>query len=220
MESPPANTRLVFIEELAVMIGKSVTTIRTCSSNQKYHHLIPRPRKLPNSRRLCWTLADVLSWIESSRPAEPPPLRRPRGRPTKAEQLARELPNIKNFATLSPIPGLRRYVDDRLKTEGDGALTAGEVDSLAPVTDEAAGAAAVRNLLDRPNWWEVPAIDKVLRAVLTRMAATYLTSSDDSLGKGGGRALDRVAHFHLGNGAIVERLNSELARALKSPDVI
>ena len=50
-------------------------------------------------------------------------------------------------------------------------------------------------------------IDKVLRAVLTRMAATYLTSSDDSLGKGGGRALDRVAHFHLGNGAIVERLN-------------
>ena len=89
VESPPANTRLVFIEELAVMIGKSVTTIRTCSSNQKYHHLIPRPRKLPNSRRLCWTLADVLSWIESSRPAEPPPLRRPRGRPTKAEQLAR-----------------------------------------------------------------------------------------------------------------------------------
>lgn len=84
-----ANVQLVFIEELAVMIGKSVTTIRTCSSNQKYHHLIPRPRKLPNSRRLCWTLADVLSWIESSRPAEPPPLRRPRGRPTKAEQLSR-----------------------------------------------------------------------------------------------------------------------------------
>ena len=25
-----------------------------------------------------------------------------------AEQLARELPNIRNFATLSPIPGLRR----------------------------------------------------------------------------------------------------------------
>lgn len=84
-----ANVQLVFIEELAVMIGKSVTTIRTCSSNQKYHHLIPRPRKLPNSRRLCWTLADVLSWIESSRPAEPPPQRRPRGRPTKAEQLSR-----------------------------------------------------------------------------------------------------------------------------------
>jgi len=85
----PPKLQLVFIEELALMIGKSVTTIRTCSSNKKYHHLIPRPRKLPNSRRLCWTLAEVLSWMESSRPVEPPPLRRPRGRPTKSEQLSR-----------------------------------------------------------------------------------------------------------------------------------
>ena len=34
------------------------------------------------------------------------------------------------------------------------------------------------------------------------MAARYLTSTDEK-----GRALDRVAHFHLGNGAIVERIN-------------
>lgn len=80
---------LIFIEELAPMIGKSVTTIRTCSSNQKYHHLIPRPRKLPNSRRLCWTREEVAAWIDSTRPAEPPALRRARGRPTKAEQLSR-----------------------------------------------------------------------------------------------------------------------------------
>lgn len=119
-----------------------------------------------------------------------------------AEQLARDLPNIKNFATLSPVPGLRRYIDDTLKSAGDGALTAGEVDSLVSVIDEAEGAAAVRKLLDRPNWWEVPAVDKALRAILTRLAAVYLTSTDDK-----GRAFDRVAHFHLGNGAIVERLN-------------
>src|SRR5579883_98111 len=119
-----------------------------------------------------------------------------------AEQLARELPNLKIFATLSPIPGLRRYIDDQLKTAGDAALTAGEVDSLLPVTNEAEGAAAVRTLLDRAAWWEVPAVDKALKPILSRMAATYLTSTD-----GNGRALDRVAHFHLGNGAIVERLN-------------
>src|SRR5205823_2412819 len=58
-----------------------------------------------------------------------------------AEQLARDLPNIKDFATLSPIPGLRRHVDDRLKNEGDAALTAAEIVSLVPVTNEAAGAA-------------------------------------------------------------------------------
>ena len=119
-----------------------------------------------------------------------------------AEQLARDLPNIKDFATLSPVPGLRRHVDERLKNEGDAVLTHGEISSLVPVTNEAAGAAAVRHLLDRPVWWEVPAIDKALRPILTRMAARFLTTTDER-----GRALDRVAHFHLGNGAIVERLN-------------
>ncbi|HTR87278.1 MAG TPA: malonyl-CoA decarboxylase family protein [Reyranella sp.] len=119
-----------------------------------------------------------------------------------AEQLARELPNIKDFATLSPIPGLRRHIDERLKSEGDAALNQAEIASLMPVTNEAAGAAAVRRLLDRPVWWEVPAIDKALKPILSRMAARYLTSTDER-----GRALDRVAHFHLSNGAIVERIN-------------
>lgn len=119
-----------------------------------------------------------------------------------AKQLAAELPNIKDFATLSPIPGLRAHVDQRLKTEGDGALTPAEIAALGPVIDEARGAAAVRRLLDRPQWWEVPAIDKALRPILCRMAASYLTSTDEK-----GRALDRVAHFHLGNGAVVERIN-------------
>jgi malonyl-CoA decarboxylase len=119
-----------------------------------------------------------------------------------AEQLARDLPNIKDFATLSPIPGLRHHIDARLKNEGDAVLTAAEIASLVPVTDEATGAAAVRKLLDRPVWWEVPAINKSLRPVLMRLSARYLTSTDER-----GRAVDRVAHFHLGNGAIVERLN-------------
>ncbi len=119
-----------------------------------------------------------------------------------ADRLATELPRIKDFATLSPIPGLRQHIDGRLKNEGDDALTPSEIASLRPVTDKAEGAAAVRQLLDRPVWWEVPAIDKALRPILCRLATHYLTTAD-----GKGRALDRVAHFHLGNGAIVERLN-------------
>src|SRR5689334_22201565 len=107
-----------------------------------------------------------------------------------AEKLAGDLPNIRDFATLSPIPGLRRHIDDRLKNEGDGMLSQAEIASLMPVTNEASGAAAVRHLLDRPVWWEVPAIDKALRPILSRMAARYLTSTDER-----GRALDRVAHF-------------------------
>jgi len=82
--------RILFIEQLAALIGKRVTTIRTCATNAKYQHLIPQPFKLPHSRRLCWWEHEVLAWIESNRPAEPPPVKRPRGRPTKVEQLARE----------------------------------------------------------------------------------------------------------------------------------
>ena len=82
--------RCIRIEELSELIGKTATTIRTCATNKKYQHLIPTPFKMPNSRRLCWWEHEVLAWIESNRPAEPPPPRRQRGRPTKVEQLARE----------------------------------------------------------------------------------------------------------------------------------
>lgn len=80
---------ILFVEQLSEQIGKTANTIRTCATNKKYQHLIPRPFKLPNSRRLCWYEHDVLAWINSTRPAEPPPPKRPRGRPTKTEQLAR-----------------------------------------------------------------------------------------------------------------------------------
>jgi predicted DNA-binding transcriptional regulator AlpA len=82
--------KILFIEQLSALIGKSATTIRTCATNGKYAHLIPRPFKLPNSRRLCWYEHEVLTWIVSTRPADPPPKKRPRGRPTKVEQLARQ----------------------------------------------------------------------------------------------------------------------------------
>src|SRR5215475_8984503 len=44
-----------------------------------------------------------------------------------AEKLARDLPNIKDFATLSPVPGLRHHIDALLKSEGDSVLTSGEI---------------------------------------------------------------------------------------------
>ena len=82
-----------------------------------------------------------------------------------ADQLAKDLPNIKDFRHALAHPGPpRQHIDGRLKNEGDGALTAGEIASLAPVISEASGAAAVRKLLDRPGWWEeCPAINKALR---------------------------------------------------------
>lgn len=94
--------RVLFIEQLSELIGKAPTTIRTCATNAKYLHLIPRPFKMPHSRRLCWYEHDVLAWIDASREPPPPAARRPRGRPTKAQQVAwqRQAP-----ASLSPAKG-------------------------------------------------------------------------------------------------------------------
>lgn len=82
--------RTVFIEQLSLLIGKSPKTIRTFLSKEQYKHLVPRPFKLPHSRRLCWYEHEVLAWIDSHRPASPPPEKRRRGAPTKVERLERQ----------------------------------------------------------------------------------------------------------------------------------
>lgn len=84
---------IIFIDQLSVLIGKKVTTIRTCSSDHRYLHLIPRPSKLPGSRRLCWLKTDVLSWLESRSvvlPVSVPTL----GRPTKREAIRKAQSNL------------------------------------------------------------------------------------------------------------------------------
>jgi predicted DNA-binding transcriptional regulator AlpA len=68
------------VEELSPLIGKTATTIRTCATNAKYQHLIPRPFKLPHSRRLAWYEEDVLRWMQSAQQVGPPAAPRRRGK--------------------------------------------------------------------------------------------------------------------------------------------
>jgi len=84
------------------------------------------------------------------------------------EQLSAELPNLKHFVTLSPLPGFRRWAADQP-----------DCPPIPATPDENADADAFLSL-----------------------AARYLSSE-----KRKGRALDPVAHFHLSNGARVERLH-------------
>jgi malonyl-CoA decarboxylase len=58
-------------------------------------------------------------------------------------------------------------------------------------------------LLDRPEWPADPRIAAALREPLSRLCARYLLQARAP----SGRAADPVAHFHLSNGARVERLN-------------
>ena len=118
-----------------------------------------------------------------------------------AAELQAELSNLKTFATLSPLPGFRAWLDKAIAAEGDGLLTDAERAALQTRGD-AGDVPVLPAVLDRPGWHEDLAVQAALRPAMTRLAARYLGRETRE-----GRALDRVAHFHLSNGARVERLN-------------
>ena len=122
------------------------------------------------------------------------------------ELLGSEFRNLKYFATLSPIPGFRKWLDAKLVADDPTLLSEEEASSLrtaAPTEGPApeSGTAALRTIIGKRGWFRDAAMTKAAEPVLIRLAARYLLN--ESRGK---RALDPVAHFHLSNGARVERL--------------
>ena len=114
------------------------------------------------------------------------------------------MPRLKNFSTLSPVPGFRAWL--ATEAEREPLLLANEARTVRSVGDGFDGEDADRillRLLEQPGWPQDPQVAAVLREPLTRLSARYLVHARS----GSGRALDPVAHFHLSNGARVERLN-------------
>lgn len=109
--------------------------------------------------------------------------------------LKQELPNIRTFSTLSPIPGFRRWLDN---TQEDKLLLSSEKQSLKEVS----GFTSIHDTLSTPNWHLNEELVTALQKPLMRMASEYLINI-----KNRNRALDPVANFHLNNGARLERIN-------------
>ncbi len=118
-------------------------------------------------------------------------------------ELGKELPTLKRFATLSPVPGFRHWLREHLALKPADLLEADEVMQLAGAVEDEDAFSALQTLLDRPNWPEDDTVNAILSPILMRLCATYLISAKR---KDGVRALDPVAHFHLSNGASLERL--------------
>ncbi|HZB91125.1 MAG TPA: malonyl-CoA decarboxylase [Stellaceae bacterium] len=119
------------------------------------------------------------------------------------DSLAAELPHLKTYATLSPIPGFRAWLDKRIPEEGEGLLTAAERKAMQQLLPAELAKEGVGELLSRPRWHAEEPVAQALKAPLLRLAARYLLTEKSPRG----RALDPVAHFHLTNGARMERLN-------------
>jgi malonyl-CoA decarboxylase len=116
--------------------------------------------------------------------------------------LASELPGLRTFATLSPIPGFRRWLDGKI-AGGDRLLLPAEARKLADATKIGNETESLRFALGRPDWYVDSTLTEALQAPLVRLCARYLVNEKGR----GDRALDPVAHFHLTNGARVERIN-------------
>ncbi len=101
------------------------------------------------------------------------------------DAVQRELPHVKRFATLSPIPGFRKWLDHKLMCETPEFLTEDELE-----------------LLHLSGWRKNDVMRQQLKAALMRLCAIYLIEE-----KRKSRPLDSVARFHLGNGASIERLH-------------
>ncbi|WID99883.1 malonyl-CoA decarboxylase (plasmid) [Bosea vestrisii] len=106
------------------------------------------------------------------------------------EDLKRELPNLKIFVTLSPVPGFAAWLARERKAEAPACLDSAAQEVFAT--------------LDEPGWHEDPAKLEKLKEPLLQAAAYYFLKAKDSKG----RPIDPVARFHLGNGARLERLNA------------
>jgi malonyl-CoA decarboxylase len=99
------------------------------------------------------------------------------------EELQAEFPHLRRFSTLSPVPGFRRWLTQRLADGRDPG-------------------AALSPELESGGWWRDPMLSERLRVPLMRLCASYLTRQPSPQSR-----VDPVARFHLGNGARLERIN-------------
>jgi malonyl-CoA decarboxylase len=102
-----------------------------------------------------------------------------------AEKLRGEAPSVKRYCTLSPVPGLRKWL-----ATAQGVAVAQAVRSRHGSDLEGLATAVRSGKLERDD-----------QAMLTACAATYLARY------GATPAGDPVARFHLDNGARLERIN-------------
>jgi len=106
------------------------------------------------------------------------------------EELRRELPNLRTFVTLSPVPDFARWLQQLRSDPAQSILSPGEL--------------ALIERTDIDGWQHDKDLLKQLNPLLRGLAARYFTQAKNSQN----RPFDSVARFHLGNGASLEDIHA------------
>ena len=96
-----------------------------------------------------------------------------------ASDLARDLPKLETFVTLSPVPGFARWLTEEARRDPD--LPAGRAAAL----------------VETGGWRGDPKREAEAKKLLVQLAAEYFLNAK----RRDGQPVDPVARFHLGNGA-------------------
>ena len=120
---------------------------------------------------------------------------------TVVQELSNDFEHLKHFATLSPMPGFKKWLGPKLAEGDDELLRPKEIDVLREhFACENVGLKLQETLTN--NWYLNSEIVEIAKPILTRLCVKYLLEE-----RQGTRALDPVANFHLSNGARLERVN-------------
>jgi malonyl-CoA decarboxylase len=117
------------------------------------------------------------------------------------DDLQRDFPRLRTFSTLSPIPGLIRWIRQNPQNLSQ-AFTTSDWKKLTAEGVPQDMDQLIAFLADDTEWTKRDALASALQFPLLRLAARYLIEA-----RYGERPADSVARFHLGNGARIERLN-------------
>ncbi len=102
-----------------------------------------------------------------------------------ADHISKEIPNIKIFSTLSPIPKFRKWLETIYLERKSIIFTQDEL-----------------KLMVKPDWFMSKSVRKKLKPSLVRLCAQYLTQESQA-----NQPFDPVTRFHLGNGAEIVNIN-------------
>lgn len=105
------------------------------------------------------------------------------------DKLRAEFPNLRNFVTLSPVPGFGGWLDRVLTDKAQGILSPHDMELLRLIASV------------EPQETEKR---RQLAELLEGLAAYYFLEERDAKG----RPIDPVARFHLGNGACLENIHA------------
>lgn len=123
------------------------------------------------------------------------------------QELCKDLPDLKQFSSLSPIPQFHGWLTDQLSTavkDNSTVLLPSESEDLShrlgiPKNELSKN---LLQIVEGRNWTKDKQVVESLKVPMLRLCAVFLCTV-----KRLGYAFDPVANFHLRNGAVLWRLN-------------